>query len=106
MISNFVGALTKKRAMLFEEVSFHILRLYSLLPSFAISFSDNCKEQVNGPFDNYTTDILKPRMKTVFSLQQCITTFPSTLHVGEINNATISGQFGFMFEKNSAREIT
>ena len=61
MISNFVGAITKRRAMLFEEVSFHRLRLYSLLPSFAISFSDNYKEQVNGPFDNYTTDILKPR---------------------------------------------
>ena len=32
-----------------EEVLFHCLRLYSLLPSFAIFFSDNYKEKVNGP---------------------------------------------------------
>ena len=57
-----MGGFTKKRAMpLIEEVSSHCLRLYSLLPSFAIFFSDNYKEKVNGPFDNCTTDILRPR---------------------------------------------
>ena len=45
-------------------------------------------------------------LKTEVSLRNCIKCFPTTLHVGEINNATISGQFGFMFKENSTREIT
>ena len=57
-----MGSLTKQEAShALEEVSYSGLRLYSLLPSFAIFYSDNYKEKVNGPFDKCTTDILRLR---------------------------------------------
>ena len=60
---NFVGVLPRSKPCLkmLDEISFHSLPLRSLLPSFEISFGDNYEEQVNGPFDNCTTDALSPR---------------------------------------------
>ena len=46
-----------------NEIRTFVLLTTPIQPSqsFAISFSDNYTEQLNGPFDNYTTDILRPR---------------------------------------------
>ena len=74
----------------------HLLQYHSLITTWA-----------NGPFDNYTTDILKPPTHYGEIWKRCFhSENASTLYAGEINNVTINGIFGFIFEENSAREIT
>ena len=69
----------------------------------------NAKKFENGVFTpkmHPVHIIHRTNLKTEVSLWNCIKRFPTTLYIGEIDNATISGQFGFVFEENSVREIT
>ena len=87
-----------------EEASFHCLRLYSLLQSLQYSSVITTRNKLmrlvtTVPQTFWGLLHTAKKFGNGLFTPKCVNCFPSTSYVGEINNATISSQFGFVIEE-------